>query len=436
MPLTVRALGFTSGVQRLAWSGPQGTITAHLWGGGGGRGGSDAYAGGNGTGGGYSRYQFAVNNGDIVDVAVGGPGGNGASGQGSAAGGAAGASYSLLLFDTRTAPANPPVYPNSHSAWGWFLNTYGVRDDNYYFVRNYTVNFPVSTTYTFTFSVDNDGTIYLDGVPVISLGGSNPANYRNSYQVTINVPAGNRTVTVEAVNTGGPGAVACTISRTDGFSGGRGGYAGPYGSSGGGGGGGGATALFVNNVIVAAAGGGAGGGGGGRFSAGQTAPGIRGTNPARNGQNGQDHPGDGGGGGGGGGGFRSGNGGAIIEADVGGEAGSFGTSSPAGQNPTGAVPGGTSAAYYRSGIAQGATAGQPATGGYAAIAIETSGTNIHTGGSFVPVQKTYINNGGIWKEAKAVYINDGGIWRPVAGGVPPVFNSIPNTIGVNSRPYG
>lgn len=114
MTTTTRFLGFTSGVQRLAWSGPPGTISAYLWGGGGGRGGSDSYSGGNGSGGSYTSKVFTVTDGDIIDVAVGGPGSNGASGQGSAAGGAAGASYSLLLFNTRTTTANPPVFGTSN----------------------------------------------------------------------------------------------------------------------------------------------------------------------------------------------------------------------------------------------------------------------------------------------------------------------------------
>jgi hypothetical protein len=438
MPTTTRVLGFTNGVQRLVWSGPSGTITAHLWGGGGGLGGSDSFGGGSGTGGGYSRYQFVANDGDILDVAVGGPGANGQSGQGSAQGGAAGASYSLLLFNTRTTTASPAVYPTSNPNWSSFLNTYGVWEEYTgasNFSRTYTVNFPASDNYTFTFSVDNYGTVLLDGVPVISLSGSDPANYRGSYQRTINVTSGNHTISIQAVNTGGPGGVGLAISRTAGFSGGRGGNAGPAGSSGGGGGGGGATALFVNDVVVAAAGGGAGGGGGGRFSSGQTAPGTSGINAAYNGQNGQDHPGDGGGGGGGGGGWQSGNGGACGSGDGGGRAGSVGLSSAPGEAPTGTTPGGTSSAYYRSGIAQGASASQPATSGYAAIVIETTGTNINAGGTYIPVQTTYVKDSGVWKEAKAIWVKDNGIWKPVAGGIPPVFNSIPNTIGVNSRPY-
>lgn len=439
MPTTTRVLGFTNGIQRLVWSGPAGTITAHLWGGGGGRGGSDRYGGGNGTGGGYSTCNFVVNDGDILDVAVGGAGGNGASGQGSGPGGTAGASYSLLLFNTRTTQATPEVIPVSNSGWGSFLNTYGVWENGGVatnFSRTYGVNFPVTTNYTFTFSADNYGTVYLDGVPVISLSSSSPDNYRNSYQVTISVSAGNHTLLINAVNTGGPGGVGLTISRTDGFSGGRGGRSGPAGTSGSGGGGGGATALFLNNALIAAAGGGGGGGGGGNYGAGQSAPGVAGTTAGvYNGQNGQDHPGDGGGGGGGGGGFQGGNGGAVGGGDVGGLAGSVGLSSAPGSNPAGTTPGGTDSIYYKSGTALGANANQLATSGYAAIVIETTGINVHSGGNFQAAKQIYVKDNGTWKTVKGVWIKDGGVWKDVIGSTPPPFDTIPNTIGVSSRPY-
>lgn len=438
MPLTTRALGFTNGIQRLIWSGPPGTITAHLWGGGGGRGGSDSYPGGSGTGGGYSTYQYVANDGDILDVAVGGAGANGQSGRGGAAGGSAGASYGLLLFNTRTTPATPPVYPVFDSWYSSFLNTNGVWEqyNASSFSRTYTVNFPVSGDYTFTFGVDNYGAVFLDGSLVIERTGEyDYRNWNSSYQTTRYVNAGNHTLLIQAVNTGWVGAVGVTIGRTVGLSGGRGGNAGPAGSSGAGGGGGGATALLINNTVVAAAGGGSGGGGGGRLTSGQTAPGSAGINAAFNGQNGQDHPGDGGGGGGGGGGWQSGNGGACGDGDTGGRAGSFGLSSAPGEAPTGTLPGGRNSTYYKSGIAQGANAGQSATGGYAVIEIETTGTNINAGGTYFPVKNVYVKDGGIWKEAQTIWVKDGGIWKSVSGGIPPLFNSIPNTIGVNSRPY-
>jgi hypothetical protein len=443
MPLTTRALGFTTGVQRLVWSGPAGIATAHLWGGGGGRGGSDAAVGGNGSGAGYSTYQFAVTDGDVLDVAVGGPGGNGLSGVGGFGGGSAGASLAetSLIFNTRTAVASPPVGVYFDPNWGSFLNTYGIWEAGsagfVNFERTYSVNFPSTGLYTFTFSVDNYGDVSVDGAVVISLEGKSRANFLYSYQTTVSISAGFHNIRVRGVNTGGPGSIAVTITGGTTFSGGRGGNPGPSGSSGGGGGGGGATVLLLNNTVVAAAAGGGGGGGGGRFSSGSTAPGSNGTASSGiyAGQNGQDHPGDGGGGGGGGGGWQGGNGGPIRGGDDGAFAGSVGLSSPGGQNPVGTVPGGTNSAYYKSGIGQGASASQPSTGGYATISFETTGTNINVDGNYVSAIKTYIKDSGVWKEANTIWINDNGIWKPVDGGVPPLFSVIPNTIGVNSRPY-
>jgi hypothetical protein len=443
MAISTRFLGFTNGIQRLTWSGPPGTIYAHLWGGGGGFGGGDAFGGGNGTGGGYAFNSFTVVDGDVIDVAVGGPGGNGLSGAQGVGGGSAGASLSssLLTFDTRTAVAFPPVAVYFDPNWGSFLNTYGIWESGtagfVNFERTYIVEFPTTGLYTFTFSVDNYGDVAVDGTTVISLSGNSRENFTRSYQATVNISAGFRSVRVRGVNTGGPGSIAVTITGGATLSGGRGGNPGPSGFSGGGGGGGGATGIILNNVIMSVAGGGGGGGGGGRFSAGQSAPGTRGqANPeVFPGQDGQDHPGDGGGGGGGGGGWAGGNGGPIGDGDSGAQAGSFGFGRAPAQNPSGVDPGGLGNQYYTSGIAQGASALQSATAGYAAIVIETTGTSVYNGGQFEPIQQTYINNAGTWQTVRTTWIKDGGVWKPALGGVPPVFGIVSDTVGVNSRPF-
>ena len=443
MATSTRFLGFTNGIQRLTWSGPPGTIYAHLWGGGGGDGGGDVFGGGNGTGGGYAFKSFTVVDGDVIDVAVGGPGGNGLSGARGAGGGSAGASLSSasLTFDTRTAIATPPVGVYFDANWGSFLNTYGVWEASTVgavnFERIYSVNFPTTGLYTVTLSVDNYGDVSVDGAIVISLSGRDRENFTRAYQVTVNVSAGLHSIRVRGVNTGGPGSIAVTITGGATLSGGRGGNPGPVGSSGGGGGGGGATGILLNNILLSAAGGGGGGGGGGRFSAGQSSPGIAGQANAGvyAGQDGQDHPGDGGGGGGGGGGWSAGNGGAIGGGDVGALAGSFGFGLAPSQDPVGVNPGGSNNQYFSGGVAQGASALQPATAGYAAIVIETTGTSIYNGGQFEPVQQTYINNAGTWQIVKTVWLKDNGIWKPALGGVPPVFGTVPDTIGVNSRPF-
>jgi hypothetical protein len=448
MATTTRFLGFTNGTQRLTWAGPPGTIYAHLWGGGGGWGGNDAFSGGNGTGGGYAFNSFTVVDGDVIDVAVGGPGGNGISNNRGYGGGAAGASLvaNSLTFDTRTTAISPPVGVYFDPNWGSFLNTYGVWEAStagaVNFERTYSVNFPTTGLYTFTFSVDNYGDVSVDGVIVISLAGKSRANFTTSYQTTVNISAGFHNIRVRGVNTGGPGSIAVTIAGGVTLSGGRGGSPGPTGSSGGGGGGGGATGILLNNTILSVAGGGGGGGGGGRISGGQSAPGNRGQASAGvyAGQDGRDHPSDGGGGGGGGGGWAGGNGGSVSGGggeveDGGGLAGSFGLGKAPSENPSGRNPGGRNNQYYKSGVAQGASASQPATAGYAAIVIETTGTNVHDSGQFLPVKQTYIKDSGIWKPVSALWVKDGGIWKSVAGSVPPVFGLIPDTIGVNSRPF-
>ena len=406
-------------------------------------GGADATIGGNGGGGGYAFNNFTVVDGDVIDVAVGGPGGNGLSSATGFGGGAGGASLSasMLLFDTRTAAAIPSVGSYFDPGWGSFLNTYGIWEAGSAgfsnFERTYQVNFPTTGLYTFTFSVDNYGDVAIDDSIVIALSGSSRVNYTRSFQTTVNVLSGLRNIRIRGVNTGGPGSIAVTIAGGATLSGGRGGAAGPSGTSGAGGGGGGATGILLNNTLLAAAGGGGGGGGGGRFSEGQSSPGAQGQTSVGiyAGQDGQDHPGDGGGGGGGGGGWAGGNGGPIGSGDVGAEAGSFGLGSAPNENPSNTNPGGRGNQYYKSGAAQGASALQPATAGYAAIVIETTGINVQNSGQFRPIQQTYINLNSIWNPVKALWVKDSGIWKPVAGSLPPVFGVVPNTIGVNSRPF-
>lgn len=447
MTTVTRYIGFTNGIQRLNWNGGAATITAHLWGGGGGAGGNDSRAGGNGTGGGYSSVSFNVSAGDIIDVAVGGQGSNGQSGVRGTGGGSAGAGYLAggqgELFNTRTAipneqpPLVPAVYAYSNSAYCSFLNTYGVWQGapNYVnFNRTYSVNFPTSGVYTFTFSTDNYGYVTIDGQTVISRDSSDPTNYQTSIQVSTYVSAGNHELGINAVNTGGAGSVALTVSGGLVFSGGRGGNAGFSGTSGGGGGGGGATVVLLNNSVIAVAGGGGGGGGGGRNSNGQSAPGPNGqaSSGIYAGQNGDDLGGDSGGGGGGGGGLRGGNGGGGIGGDNGAYAGFYGAGD---QSPTGVSPANSSSPFYRGGEAYGGTPTSPATAGLAAIVITTEGTSIHYGGQFVGINQTYVNVNGVWKPTQGIYVKDNYSWKSVVGTVPPPFYTIATNIGVNSRTW-
>lgn len=434
----VRPAGYTGTLQRMVWSlGNNVPVTAYLWGGGGGGGGNDSNRGGNGGGAGYTQVQFTINEGDVLDVAVGGGGGAGQSGRSNAAGGNAGASIiEQNIFNTISNPASPPVFPQFNSAYCTFLNTYGVwvnPTSAATFDRTYTVNFPTTATYQFTASVDNYATFYIDGTEAFYAN-----SYTNEYTVGIEVSAGNHTIRILGTNTGGPGAVALTISQGNSYSGGRGGNAGPAGSSGAGGGGGGATVVLLNGSAIAAAGGGGGGGGGGNagVAIGESAPGTRGNAPVGEnaGQNGSNKPGDGGGGGGGGGGWAGGNGGTTPSGDTGGYAGVYGTSSGFYENPVNRTPGGSTNPYYRQGIGQGGIYGGGAgTSGFAVFEFQVPGTFVHYGGSFQPVIQTYVKVNNAWQPVQSTYIKEGSTWATINGSEAPVFGTVSGQFGINPR---
>ena len=434
----VRPAGYTGSLQRIVWTlGDNVPVTAYLWGGGGGGGGNDSRSGGNGGGGAFTEVQFTVNEGDTIEVAVGGGGGTGQSGRGDAAGGTAGASYTTEeLFNTIDNAANPPVFKQFNSAYCTFLNTYGVwinPNSAAVFDRTYTVNFPVTGNYQFTACADNSAVFFIDGIERFRAD-----NFRTPYTVGFQVPGGNHTIRILGTNTGGPGAVALTIGEGDSYSGGRGGNSGPSGSSGAGGGGGGATVVILNGTEIAAAGGGGGGGGGGNSGAavGQSAPGDRGQAAVGEhaGQNGANKAGDGGGAGGGGGGYAGGQGGIVPGGDQGGYAGVFGLSSGSYQNPTGQTPGGTSNSYYTGAIARGGTsASVPGNGGYAVFEFEVPGIFVHHNGSFQPVVQTYIKTDNLWKPVESIYIKESGVWNPINGSSAPIFQNVAGRFGVNPR---
>jgi hypothetical protein len=216
--------------------------------------------------------------------------------------------------------------------------------------------------------------------------------------------------------------------------GGMGGIAGSSGSSGGGGGGGGATVLLKNNNIIAIAGGGGGGGGGGNFSAGQNAPnGSQQSNTS--GGNGTNKSGDGGGGGGGGGGAQGGNGGGVPSGDLGGFAGSFGSSS--GNivfNPTNRLPANNNNEYY-SGSAGlgGASGGGSGTAGYAVFVFGITGTYVHNGLDFKPVGQIFVKQNNAWKSVRRTWIKQNGVWTPTDGSFAPQFSTISGNYGAPTR---
>ena len=441
MAIVVRPAGYTGFLQRLVWAqGDNVPVTAYLWGGGGAGGGADSASGGSGGGAGYTQVNFVVNEGDIIEVAVGGKGTGGESGRGNAAGGEAGASYlSDFDFNTRDAVTSPPVFAQFNSAYCTFLNNNGVwvnPTSAAVFDRSWTVNFPTTGNYQFTMCADNSARCFIDDVEVFQAD-----NFQTPWTVGYAVTAGTRVIRILGDNTGGPGAVALTIANSingESFSGGRGGNSGPSGASGAGGGGGGATVIILNGTAIAAAAGGGGGGGGGNSGAatGGSAPGPNGqAAPGDNaGQNGTNKAGDGGGGGGGGGGWGGGQGGTCPGGDQGGLAGSYGLGSgTVVDDPSGRTPGGTSNQYWRNAGQGGSANGGNGTTGYAVFEFEVSGLFVHVNGQFNPVNETYVKANGVWNQVRSAYIKQGGAWLPVNGSITPQFENVANRFGVNPR---
>ena len=220
----------------------------------------------------------------------------------------------------------------------------------------------------------------------------------------------------------GGGAPGGTNGKSKtGYSGGRGGNAGPNPYSGSGGGGGGATVVLIDSTAVATAGGGGGGAGAGAHSNGT--PGIN-TNsattntPGTLGENGKDHSGDGGGGGAGGGGAdggQSGNAGAGDNGGTGGKSGSdlvpSGGSSSVGSSTT---PGGTSEANYTAGVAVG---GQPSSTGADGKAVVIFNIGVQgefkVGGAWKSINRAFFKVGGAWKTITAGYVKIGGAWKAI-----------------------
>lgn len=446
MAALVRPVGYTGGLQQLTWTATQSTIQAYLWGAGGGGGGDEGSddPGGNGGGGAFARYDFTVNPGDVITVAVGQGGGGGTRTPGTVVG-TGGRSLAYSVFDMRDQSG---VVPVSDRRWSYFMNAHAVWDPGGQGVtpifRSYTVNFPVAGWYVFQYSADNSMTVQFDGTTIISYGGfsADPAPF-----VTQFAAAGNHTINVTATNAGDVAGVALTVDLS--FSGANGGD-GSGGSNGGGsgGGGGGATVLLRNNEVVAAAGGGAGGGGAGGNGAtpgtsGPNAPGPWGYPAASNTTLAQDGQGSnvGGGGGGGGGGQSAGNGGRrggaspsnpSGAADRDATAGSYGESIGGGYDvPSGRTPGGSTNQYYSGSSVGGfggtrwaSSNGQPGSNGYAVFVLDlNSDVYVRDQNLWTQVKNIYVRNNNRWQQPRAVYIKDNGVWQTVFTSDPPTFSA-------------
>ena len=438
MASVIRAFGFSNTLQQLIWPVTTSQITAYVWGGGGGGGGNDSRPGGNGGGGGFARKTFTINNGDVLQVAVAGGGGPGAGGRG-APGGSPGPSYTASTIwtslDLLTNPINLRV---TNSSYVGFLNQYGVW--NYtasatYFDQTVTVNFPSTGYYNIIGSCDNFATIYIDGADVLSI-----PDYRYTVGTSVYVTAGNHSLRLYGVNTGGPGSLGLTIAGGTSFGGARGGNSGGSGSSGAGGGSGGASVILLNGTPIAIAGGGGGGGGGGNTgdATGQSAPGTSGQTTAGTyaGQNGENKGGDGGGGGAGGGGYAGGNGGGVPGGDQGGYAGYYGSSlGDVVANPSGRVPGGTNQPYYSGSLGYGGLNTNSGSNGFVVLDMNVGGGSIKVDGTWQGIQKTYVKTNGSWQPVQATYVKNNGVWSPINGSFAPVFTSVSGNWGSNPRSY-
>jgi hypothetical protein len=452
---SVRILGASNATQQLIWDkGDNTSVKVHCWGAGGGGGGNDSYSGGSGSGGGYAYTEFAINNGDILSVAVGSPGGPGATSAANSGGGAPGSGYLTgSLFDTATSiPSgwDRPFYTASSS----LVKTFGIWPNNYSISAAYEWSITVPTTGDYTFQTGFYTTginkllwfvsqqtpnciVTVDGVDRFFVVAS-----ELPYEQLITLEAGVHTIGFRTNSDNsfwqqGPGSFAMRIGSTvNSFSGSRGGNAGDSGVSGAGGGGGGATVVFLNNTMVAVAGGGGGGGGGGAAGGGFSAPGIFGQASAgiNNGQNGVNKFGDGGGGGGGGGGLGGGQGGTCPGGDVGGRAGSnggnFGLQTAF---ATGIVSAGASDPFYNASVGRGGGARLAGTNGACVIEFFVYGINVNTALGWQSVTNTYVKTNNVWSPVQAAWVKHNDQWQPVLGFFSPEFIAQTNTYGVDSR---
>lgn len=463
MALVLRPAGYTGTLQQLIWAqGDNVQATAYLWGGGGGAGGSSysgASIGGAGGGGQFSQVNFTINNGDVLEVAVGGPGQGGDNFGASAAGGTPGASYLVdQIFNTRSATpiSGPggPVFGQWNSRYCTFLNNNGVwinPSSATTFDKTYTVNFPVSGNYQFQASADNSAKFYFDNIEVFTA-----YDYTTTYEVGYPVDAGTHTLRIVGTNTGGPAAVALTITRGASYSGGRGGNSDNANNlwtlttaSGGGGGGGGGTVLILNGTVIGVAGGGGGGGGASWVtgsaesapgSSGQAAPG---QTAGQNGTTPLNYTlfwGSGGGGGGGGGGAAGGNGGYTPQVGVA-QAGSYGGGLGIVSNPVGRLPGGTGNQYWVPSVGYGGRQrafGPSETGngvaGYAMLAFDVNGIWINQPGQgWVQTRDAFAKVNNTWSKVKGVWIKEGGVWEPVISSYAPNWAPVQGRFGINPR---
>ena len=499
-----------------------GTLEYSLTGGGGGGGGSDyPYGGGAGSAAAIITGSLEIKAGDFVEVMVGGGGSRGQSQRGRAAGGAGGVSFSeynggagghagpsgssgggggggaatvIKINGVARAIAaggggggggghwgggtgvsatvteggfnqiseGNYYSPTSNRAYCEFLNNYGV--DIGYGNTNVTyqwdVYFPITRSYTFNVSGDNEADILCDGVQVATTGGwgGGPGPYQNVFSGTINVTEGWHSITINGRNYGGPGSVGGTITSaqtnlsgstaTDPFhnviAAGKSGYyirnSGISGESnfitG--------YAVVVNGNIIYQSNTGVPPSdsirktdfvGYSYFTGGYeyeyiecfnfelvgdeiwNSRNIRKVHISTNGQQGSNHPGDGGGGGGGGGGYLGGGGGYNGGGDLGGGAGYIGRSLATGGFATPQISNKNPTYFGSTGVGGDAAtpsySGSDGSGGYALIVTNLVTRNLRhkVGGTWKSTNNAYVKDNGVWKLCPEIWIKNNGSWK-------------------------
>ena len=502
-----------------------GTVEYNLIGGGGGAGGSDSpYGGGSGGAAGIVTGTLNVNAGDLVELIVGGGGSRGESGRGGARGGAGGLSYaeynggagghagyagssggggggggatvlkingvvkavaagggaggggghwnngygdSATITEGGFNQISEGNYysPISNGAYCQFLNNYGV--DIGYGNTNVTyqwdVYFPITRSYTFNVSGDNEADILIDAVQVATTGGwgGGPGPFQNVFSGTTNVNQGWHSITINGRNYGGPGSVGGTITSaqtnlsgstaTDPFhnviaAGNSGYYIRNSGISGesnfitG-------YAVVVNGNIIYQSNTGVPPSdsirktdfvGYSYFTGGYeyeyiecfnfelvgdeiwNSRNVRKVHISTNGQQGTNHPGDGGGGGGGGGGYLGGGGGFSGQTrggDLGGGAGYIGRSYAEGGSITPQITNKNPTYFGPQGVGGDASypgfGGTDGNGGSAFIFTNLITRNLRhkVNGTWMSTNNAYVKVSGTWKLCPEVWIKDNGTWK-------------------------
>ena len=502
-----------------------GTVEYNLIGGGGGAGGSDSpYGGGSGSAAGIVTGTLNVKAGDLVELIVGGGGSRGESGRGGARGGAGGLSYaeynggagghagysgssggggggggatvlkingvvkavaagggaggggghwrngygdSATITEGGFNQISEGNYysPTSNRAYCGFLNTYGV--DIGYGNTNVTyqwdVYFPITRSYTFNVSGDNEADILIDGVQVATTGGwgGGGGPFQNVFSGTTTVNEGWHSITINGRNYGGPGSVGGTITTvqtnlsgstaTDPFhnviAAGKSGYyirnSGISGESnfitG--------YAVVVNGTIIYQSNTGVPPSdsirktdfvGYSYFTGGYeyeyiecfnfelvgdeiwNSRNIRKVHISTNGQQGTNHPGDGGGGGGGGGGYLGGGGGFSGQTrggDLGGGAGYIGRSYAEGGSITPQITNKNPTYFGSQGVGGDASypgfGGTDGNGGSAFIYTNLITRNLRhkVNGTWMSTNNAYVKVNGAWKVCPEVWIKDNVTWK-------------------------